>query len=147
MVDFLTKPQRSARMATIRSRGNKDTELVLAQLFRLNAICGWRRYQKLPGTPDFTFRNQRVVVFVDGCFWHACPRHGHIPTGNRSFWRKKLVANKARDQRVTRQLRRQGWRVLRIWEHELAKNPQHCIERIKAIVLGSDEIEKAQYPK
>jgi DNA mismatch endonuclease, patch repair protein len=68
---------------------------------------------------DFVFRKERVAVFVDGCFWHGCPRHATKPKGNAAFWRKKLAANKARDRRVNRALRRAGWRVLRLWEHEL----------------------------
>jgi len=128
-MDIMSKNQRSERMSRIRGKGNKDTELAVAQLLRVNGIRGWRRHQNLPGRPDFTFRKQRVVIFVDGCFWHDCPRHGHLPTGNRSFWRKKLVTNKARDQRVTRQLRRQGWLVIRVWEHGL-QNPVQVVARI-----------------
>ena len=71
--------------------------------------------------PDFVFPKLRVAVFVDGCFWHGCPRHGTRPKGNASFWKKKLERNKARDREQTRALKRAGWRVLRIWEHELAR--------------------------
>jgi DNA mismatch endonuclease (patch repair protein) len=69
--------------------------------------------------PDFVFRERRVAVFVDGCFWHACPRHGTKPKGNAAFWRAKFRGNIARDRRDTRNLRRSGWRVVRLWEHEL----------------------------
>ena len=69
---------------------------------------------------DFVFRQTRLAVFVDGCFWHACPKHATQPKNHRAFWRKKFARNKARDRLVTRALRRAGWRVLRIWEHELA---------------------------
>ena len=73
-----------------------------------------------------------VTVFVDGCFRHCCPKHGTKPANNAAFWRKKLAANKARDGRVTRTLRRLGWRVVRIWEHELArKNEARCVEKIR----------------
>ena len=70
--------------------------------------------------PDFVFPKLRLAVFVDGCFWHACPIHATKPRNNAAFWRKKLAANKARDRKVNRALRAAGWRVLRIWEHELA---------------------------
>ena len=80
------------------------------------------------------FRRPRVAGFVDGCFWHACPLHATQPKHNAAFWRKKLAANQARDKFVTRTLRRQGWRVVRIWEHELAKNPGRCIERIRRLL-------------
>src|ERR1700676_1355268 len=108
-------------MSKIRGRGNKETEIVLAKLFRKHRITGWRRHQPIFGKPDFIFRRQRLAVFVDGCFWHGCPRHSNLPVNNRSFWRKKPAANQARDRLVTRTLRRLGWRVVRIWEHELRK--------------------------
>ncbi len=82
--------------------------------------------------PDFVFRKSRRVIFVDGCFWHGCPRHATKPKNNRAFWRRKLSANKSRDVRVTRTLRRAGWRVLRVWEHELVrKNQGRLLRRIQ----------------
>jgi len=127
MPDIFTRRKRSEVMSRIRSRGNRDTELVLARLFRRFHLTGWRRQQLLrpaPGfrvRPDFLFRARRVAVFVDGCFWHGCPRHGTQPKGNASFWRRKLATNRARDRRVNRVLRRAGWHVLRLWEHELPR--------------------------
>jgi len=120
MTDVFTKVKRSEVMSRIRGSGNKETELALAKIFRAQGITGWRRHQPLFGKPDFTFRRQRIVVFVDGCFWHCCPRHSSIPTSNREFWEIKLAANKRRDQLVTKTLRKQGWLVIRIWEHDLA---------------------------
>ena len=106
-------------MSHIRGRGNKDTELALAKIFRRFGFKGWRRNQKVFGKPDFVFQKLKLAVFVDGCFWHGCPRHGTKPKQNAAFWVKKLAANKARDRLVTRTLRRAGWRVVRLWEHEL----------------------------
>jgi DNA mismatch endonuclease (patch repair protein) len=87
---------------------------------------------------DFTFRKERVVIFVDGCFWHGCPKHSNMPANNRAFWLKKLTGNKGRDRLVTRALRQSGWRVLRIWEHELARrNAARLLLRIRR-ALGSN---------
>lgn len=108
-------------MAAIRSTGNKATELRLIQVFRAHRITGWRRGSKLPGKPDFVFPKLKTAVFVDGCFWHGCPRHGTQPTTHAQFWRDKIAANKARDRRVNSALRKRGWRVLRVWEHELRR--------------------------
>jgi DNA mismatch endonuclease (patch repair protein) len=69
--------------------------------------------------PDFVFRTQRLAVFVDGCFWHGCPRHATWPRQNAKFWREKILRNRTRDRLVTRTLRAHGWTVLRLWEHEL----------------------------
>ena len=136
MPDVFTKAKRSEVMSRIRGRGNKDTELALAKLLRAAGITGWRRHVALLGKPDFTFRRQRVVVFVDGCFWHACPKHSNLPVGNRAFWEKKLSANKNRDRLVTRTLRREGWCVIRIWEHDLRK-PARVLTRIRKALAVS----------
>ena len=107
-------------MAAIRSGGNRATELRLIALMRAHGITGWRRNAPVFGKPDFVFRRERVVMFVDGCFWHGCRRHGTMPAGNRAFWKAKLSRNSERDRQVTRGLRQAGWTVLRIWEHDLA---------------------------
>ncbi len=116
-------------MSRIRSRGNKDTEIALAKFFRRNQIRGWRRNQKIFGKPDFVFPKLKLAVFVDGCFWHGCPKHATQPKNNGAFWRKKFARNQARDRLVNRTLRRAGWRVLRIWGHELARKNEPCLVR------------------
>ena len=132
MPDVFTRAKRSDVMSRIRGRGNKETEVALAKLLRSHNIKGWRRHRPVFGKPDFIFLAVRLAVFVDGCFWHSCPKHSNIPANNRKFWREKLSANMARDQLVTRTLRLSGWRVLRVWEHELVrKNQERCIRRIK----------------
>ncbi len=81
--------------------------------------------------PDFVFRQLRLAIFVDGCFWHGCPKHATKPANNRAFWKKKLAGNKKRDRLVNLALRRAGWRVMRIWECTLAKHPETCIHRVQ----------------
>ena len=131
MADVFSIRKRSEVMSRIRSRGNKDTELALADLFRRHRITGWRRHQSIFGKPDFAFPKVKVAVFVDGCFWHGCPIHGTQPRSNCSFWKKKFARNQARARHVNRTLRIAGWRVLRIWEHELArKNEVRLLRRI-----------------
>ena len=121
MADIFTKKKRSAVMALIKSRGNRRTELRLIELMKGSQITGWRRGSKLFGRPDFVFRTQKLAVFVDGCFWHGCPRHGTQPKQNAVFWRRKILRNMARDRIVNRTLRARDWTVLRIWEHELSQ--------------------------
>jgi DNA mismatch endonuclease, patch repair protein len=69
---------------------------------------------------DVVFPRQRIAVFVDGCFWHCCPTHGSRPRSNAEYWDAKLSTNVARDRRVDKALRSNGWDVMRIWEHEEA---------------------------
>jgi DNA mismatch endonuclease (patch repair protein) len=131
MSDFLTKKERSKRMSLIRSRGNKKTEVALARFLRRNGIKGWRRNQRLFGKPDFTFARARLVIFVDGCFWHACPSHSRHAAKSGIYWQEKLTANQGRDRIVTRVWQNAGWRVLRIWEHELSrKNELKLLNKI-----------------
>ena len=159
MPDVFTKAKRSDVMSRIRSRGNRDTELALVRVFRAQGITGWRRHHslvlKVQGSkfkvqnstarreprptgrvrPDFVFPKLKVAVFVDGCFWHGCPQHETKPRNNAAFWRRKFTTNKARDRLVTRCLRKNGWRVLRLWEHELArKNAARLLRRIKRVI-------------
>lgn len=81
------------------------------------------------GKPDFVFPKQKVALFVDGCFWHGCPKHSCAPKNNQGFWKKKLEGNKVRDRFVTRELRKMGWKVVRVWEHEL-KNPEKVVAKL-----------------
>jgi DNA mismatch endonuclease (patch repair protein) len=134
--DVFTEEKRSKVMSLIRGKGNKATEVALAKLFRANGITGWRRHYPIEGKPDFAFPKLMLAVFVDGCFWHGCPKHASQPKGNGAFWLAKLDANKARDRKVNRLLRLKGWRVLRIWEHDLrAMRQPYTLRRItKALV-------------
>ena len=132
MVDVVTKSKRSEIMSRIRGKGNKQTEGVLVELFREEKISGWRRQLKLPGKPDFTFRKHRLVVFVDGCFWHGCPKCYRAPKGNRKFWADKVAYNRHHDFVVNRELKMRGWRVLRIWQHSLRiRDRKRLISRIE----------------
>lgn len=136
-MDVLNKADRSRLMSHVRSGGNKGTELKLILFFRAHRITGWRRRQSLFGKPDFVFRESRVVVFVDGCFWHGCPLHGRIPKSNRRFWVLKFAANVERDRLVSRTLRVRGWKVIRVWEHELArKSARKLLARLAGVRAG-----------
>jgi DNA mismatch endonuclease (patch repair protein) len=130
MADVFSKAKRSRVMAAIRSKGNKETELRLARIFRHYRITGWRRHQPVTGKPDFIFRRQKLAVFVDGCFWHGCPRCYHRPKSNRKYWDAKIIRNRARDRYVTKALRQRGWRIIRIWEHELGVAEFQTVMRV-----------------
>lgn len=90
----------------------------------------------MPGTPDFCFRRERLAVFLDGCFWHGCRVCRRRPASNVAYWTAKIVRNRERDARVSSELRALGWRVLRIWEHEL-KSPEAVIKRLRQRLSSS----------
>jgi len=119
-------------MRMVKARGNKSTEMRFIALLRLYGIKGWRRKSTLEGKPDFVFPNRRTVVFIDGCFWHGHPTLCRLPRTNRKYWVQKIEGNKVRDDKVNKTLRRQGWKVLRIWENDLSqKRHVRCIARLQ----------------
>lgn len=133
MADRHTVEQRKANMSAVRSRGNKSTEIVFISLLRKNGMNGWRRHYPIEGTPDFVFPEKQIAVFIDGCFWHKCPKCYKCPASNKQFWENKVEDNRKRDTRQRRILRKNGWRVVRVWEHELKNNYNAVINKMKNI--------------
>jgi DNA mismatch endonuclease, patch repair protein len=133
-----TDPERSALMARIRQSGTKP-ELMVARALREFGIGYRKNARDLPGSPDFVNRGRRWAIFVNGCYWHhhRC-RRGTIPKRNREFWVGKFVANRRRDARAIRELRRKGFDVLLIWECEvLAGGPMLArLERLVPARIG-----------
>ena len=130
MSDVFTKEKRSQVMSRIKGKGNKDTELAMIRVLRSSHISGWRRNQAVLGKPDFVFPKEKIALFVDGCFWHGCPKHSNMPMNNQEFWAKKLQGNKDRDRFINRELRKMGWIVVRVWEHDL-KFPDKVAAKLK----------------
>lgn len=130
-VDKLSREKRSRLMSKIRSR---DTKLELAVRralwsngFRYRTHYGY-------GKADLVFPKAKMAIFVDSCFWHACPRHREIPKTNVLFWRTKLERNRERDRLVDQTLKKNGWQIVRIWEHELVEDFDRSIRRIVRLV-------------
>jgi len=122
---------RSGNMRAICSSSNRTTERRLVAFLVQNATKGWKLHPpNMPGNPDLIMPARRVAIFVDGCFWHGCPSCGHIPKTNKAYWRAKIARNKKRDRKSTRELKALGYRVVRIWECQLAKRPASCLNRI-----------------
>ena len=121
-------------MAAVRSRENASTDLPLGKLLWAAGVRGYRKQWKVAGKPDFAWPGRKIAVFVDGCFWHGCRRCKSLPQTNRAFWRNKIETNRARDRRVNRHLRRQGWIVLRFWEHTIKRAAPQAVAKIAAAV-------------
>src|SRR5579864_5167083 len=122
-MDTMTKSERSARMALIRSRHTKPEIAVRTLVHRMG--YRYRLHESdLPGCPDLVFKARRKVIFVHGCFWHLhsnC-QYCRPPKSKRDYWKPKLERNSTRDKQVRQQLRRLGWRCLVVWECELKKS-------------------------
>lgn len=124
-------PERSRAMAAVRGKGNKSTERRLQMALIRSMAHGFVLHPKdVKGKPDFYFVKQRLAIFVDGCFWHGCPRCGHLPKSNAGFWALKIQRNRERDQLVQKELARGGVRVLRFWEHALQEDLGACVARV-----------------
>ena len=117
----LTKPERSALMASVRSKGTKPERLVRSWLHR-NGFRFRLHRRGLPGTPDIVLSKHRTVVLVHGCFWHghSCAKGKTMPTSNFRFWVSKIQGNRARDKCVRSALRAAGWHVEVVWECEIS---------------------------
>jgi DNA mismatch endonuclease (patch repair protein) len=120
-MDILNKTERSERMRRVRSKGNRSTEARLRLALVRRGIRGWRMHDRsLVGCPDVVFPAARVVIFVDGCFWHGCPVCKRpLPVANQAYWVNKIKSNMTRARQVDRQLRSLGFTVMRVWEHSL----------------------------
>jgi DNA mismatch endonuclease (patch repair protein) len=113
------EPARSATMGKIRGKNNRTTEVRLRFALVRAGIRGWRLHASIPGRPDFYFSRQKIAIFVDGCFWHGCPRCGHIPRTNQAFWRAKIERNRERAVKWNRLLRKDEVKVFHLWECEI----------------------------
>lgn len=132
MTDCFSKEKRSQVMAQIKSRGTQP-EARLGALLRLwlPAETILESPTHVTGKPDYTIERLKLAVFLDGCFFHGCPRHYRQPDQNKEYWIAKLRRNQSHDRLVTRTLKSEGWRVLRIWEHELRSPKIPGRERVR----------------
>lgn len=120
MPDNLTPEDRRKTMRAVKGKGTSLERRLSAMLAGMQ-LSGWKKnVSDIVGKPDVVFPEERVVIFVDGCFWHGCPYcNRKLPETNREYWERKIRHNVERDKRNTQALIDDGWRVIRIWEHEM----------------------------
>lgn len=133
MADNVSEEVRSRTMRAVRGR-DTSPEIALRRSLREHGLRGYRVSPRgILGVPDVAYVGLRLAVFVDGCYWHGCPKHCRRPTSNTGYWNQKIEKNIERDSRISAALTEQGWTVLRFWEHELKKEPA----KITQIVVDS----------
>ncbi len=121
---------RSRTMAAVPSRRTSLEQLLAKEMWALG-VRGWRRTYRIAETsPDFAFPGKRVAVFVDGCFWHACPECDKFPATNVEYWGTKLARNAERDREQTESLMADSWEVVRFWGHEVEASAAQCAARV-----------------
>ncbi len=136
-MDTVPKEVRSKIMASVRSRGNRTTEIAFGKLLWASGLRGYRKHWLILGKPDFAWPGRKIAVFVDGCFWHGCTKCKTLPASNVEFWKTKIETNRRRDVHVTRLLRREGWKVVRIWEC--------CVKRSSSLRRIGDLFKSSKY--
>lgn len=132
MTDNLTPKQRSHCMSRVKNRDTDIEKIVRSDLHKR----GYRfrkHVKKLPGTPDIAFSKAKVAVFIDGDFWHGYrfPAWEHKVS---DFWKKKIAKNRERDQKNFQKLRSTGWKVIRLWKHDVKKDLPKSISKITEVI-------------
>jgi len=105
-------------------------EEIIAKEFRKRKIYFAQNVKSIIGKPDFVFRRKKIAVFIDSDFWHGHPKRCIMPKTNCSYWNQKILRNKKRDKFVNRKLGKAGWKVVRIWEHNLKSRLSSSVSRI-----------------
>lgn len=134
VADRISQLQRSRNMARIKGRDTGPELLLRRALWAASLRYRLKCKVPLPGRPDIVFPRARVAVFVDGCFWHGCPVHGHMPKSREEYWGPKIARNQRRDNDTNATLAAMGWRVMRFWEHEVLGSLPQCVATIAAAV-------------
>ena len=134
---FDPTPVVSARMARVRGADTRAEVLLRLALWKRGAR--YFKNRRIEGRRvDVVFPTQRVAIFVDGCFWHRCPVHANLPNKNRGYWRAKFESIGDRDRQDSKILISNGWRVIRVWEHEILTSPEDVARRIVGIIGDGD---------
>jgi DNA mismatch endonuclease, patch repair protein len=131
--DIMSPATRSRVMSRIRGKDTKP-ELAIAEMLRAIGLEFESHARDLPGRPDFVLREQKIAIYCDGDFWHGW----RFPVWRLKLsekWEKKIEGNRQRDARNHRKIRRSGWIVVRLWEHQIKRNPGVCMERITRALL------------
>jgi len=130
--DIFTPEKRSWVMSRIRGTNTK-IDLQMNEILQ-GLGFEYKMYPKMFGNPDFVLEEHRIIIYCDGDFWHGYNYHNKKKP-RQKFWRDKIERNMRRDQRITRKLRREGWSVLRFWEHDIEKRTRVCIDKIIRKIL------------
>jgi DNA mismatch endonuclease (patch repair protein) len=128
-MDVFSKKKRSEIMSHIVSK-NTNVELIVFRELRKRGVYFQKHYNRISGKPDIAFPRKKKAIFIDGDFWHGygfAKMKGRLP---KKYWVKKIEGNKLRDKKISQKLKKEGWKVLRIWEHEIKMDKEKVIDKI-----------------
>jgi DNA mismatch endonuclease (patch repair protein) len=146
MADRLSPEARSRLMARIKLRGTGPEMLLRRALWATGLRYRLKLKVPLPGKSDIIFPGPKLAVFVDGCFWHGCPLHGHLPKTREGYWEPKLARIRKRDTEANAKLQTMGWRVLRFWEHQVREKLAWCAGKVGAAVAKAQATQSSDMP-
>ncbi len=132
MTDVMTKEQRSYNMSRIRSKWTSP-ERKIHNILKGRKVKH-KMHPKIEGNPDIIISEHKIAVFIHGCFWHKCPKCFKAPSTRVDFWSKKIEDTIKRDKESTRKLKSNGWKIIRIWEHEIRKDSYTAVKKIIKLV-------------
>jgi len=138
-MDNLTPAQRKKNMSNIKSQ-NTLPERIVEKYLKGKKIYFSRKYNNIIGKPDFIFRRKKVILFVDSDFWHGHPKRCIMPKSNQEYWNKKILRNRERDKMVNKALKKEGWKVIRVWEYDIKKDVEKVMIKILKQIRYSDNI-------
>lgn len=131
----------TSRVMSANRAKNTTPEITLRKQLSQEGIRGYRlNWKKAPGSPDIAFPGKKIAIFINGCFWHRCPYcKPRLPKTHRIFWKQKFAKNISRDKEKVATLRKNGWKVLTIWECQIKKHPDESVFRVMKVLSAIEE--------
>ena len=130
MPDIVSKKKRSEIMSRIKSKDSKIEVSFRKELWKQGFRYS-KNSSKYFGKPDVVLLKHKTVIFIDSCFWHGCKKHCRIPSVRKKYWIEKISRNKERDREVSKHYKKQKWKIFRVWEHDIKKDRQKIVDKIK----------------
>lgn len=132
------KSETTSRVMSANKDRNTKPELILRKALWSKGLKGYRLHpKKIPGKPDIVYNRKKVAIFVNGCYWHRCPKCDlPVPKSNSEFWRRKFSKNKERDNQKLKSLKESGWNTIVVWECEIKKDLESIIGKIRKELNG-----------
>lgn len=143
-MDTVSKKKRSEIMSRVKSVDSRIETSFRKELWR-NGFRYGKNSSGYFGKPDILLKRYKTIIFIDSCFWHGCKKHCRMPASRKNYWLAKIKRNVDRDKIVSRYYRKNGWIIIRIWEHELAKKRPGVIRVLKKIKSGKDFDSQTRY--
>jgi len=134
-MDTVSKQKRSEIMSRVKSKDSKIETIFRKELWK-TGLRYLKNSSKYFGKPDIVLPKYKTVIFIDSCFWHGCKKHCRIPSIRRNYWTQKIARNTVRDKAVSRHYKKQGWKIFRIWEHDLKNKTKKIVMQIKRGVFS-----------